>query len=550
MFKEIKIFKTFFNYLPSKLKKKFLWIFLSTILLGIFEMLSISIIIPIISILLNVNSDGFLIDQINSLGLVINYNIKTILSISIILLLIFFLRSIYVVWHSFYQSQYIYQIQEYVASKLYDLRGFTYLDKNTNASFENLSHKIINESSQLSIRFTGPLCIIFAELCIVIGLFFLMFLFDFLAAFIFFSVTLISSGTFYYFARKKVAFWGKQYLTREQARTDLVMRGIHDGLQIYLLGLKNYFVKVFQNYNSDISKLLTFQRTTILSPRVIVELFSLIAIFAFIFVFIYLEKDNKEIFASAILIAFLGMRAMPSLNKIAMSLQDFRFAKPLIESIVTEFTYSEKFIQKNLIFRKKPPMMIAKGTLKIKGKNKRINLSVRKRDSVIITGPSGCGKSTLLRSLVGLDKNLDEVSFHKGSNKKLKIAFLNSSANLFKISLIDNILLGRKLSKKKLLSIIDICRLQEFDLLGIGAQKIIEKDNFKPSSGENQRLILARALIGNPQVLVLDEALSAIDQKNYYQIEQKLLTSFPGILIHVSHQNINNGAYTHHIRFK
>ena len=550
MFKEIKIFKTFFNYLPNKLKKKFLWIILSTILLGILEMLSISIIIPIISILLNVNSDGFETDQINNLGLKINYNIETMLAISAILLLIFFFRSIYVVWHSFYQSQYIYQIQEYIASKLYDLRGFTYLDKNTNVSFENLSHKIINESSQLSIRFSGPLCIIFAELCIVTGLFFLMFLFDFLAALIFFSVTLISSGIFYYFARKKVAFWGKQYINQEQARTDLVMRGINDGLQIYLLGLKNYFLKIFQNHNSDISKLLTFQRTTVLSPRVIVELFSLIAIFSFIFVFIYMEKDSKEIFASAILIAFLGMRAMPSLNKIAMSLQDFRFAKPLIESIINEFAYKDEFIQKNLVFRKKTPALIAKGILKIKGKSKKINLSVRKKESVIITGPSGCGKSTLLRSLMGLDENLDVVSFYKRTNQKLKIAFLNSSANLFKISLIENILLGRKLSKKKLASIIDICRLQQFDLLGDGAQKIIEKNNFKPSSGEKQRLILARALVGNPEFLVLDEALSAIDKKNYHKIEQKLLTFFPGILIHVSHHNNNTKAYTHHIKFK
>ena len=86
MFKEIKIFKNFFNYFPNKLKKKFLWIVLSTILLGIFEMLSISIIIPIISILLNVNSDGFLINQINSFGLEINYNIETMLIVSAILL--------------------------------------------------------------------------------------------------------------------------------------------------------------------------------------------------------------------------------------------------------------------------------------------------------------------------------------------------------------------------------------------------------------------------------------------------------------------------------
>ena len=512
-------------------------------------MLSVSIIIPIISILLNVNTDGYIIKQFNNYGLEINFKIETIIIFSIIFFLLFFFRSLYCIWHSFYQSQYIYQIQNFIAEKLYNLRGFTYLDRKINLTFENLSHKIVNESSQLSVRFSGPLSIIFSEICIVVGLFVVMFLFDFLAAAIFFSITLISSGAFYLFVRKKVELWGKQYIIQEHARTDLVLRGIHDGLQIYLLGLKNYFIKIFQNYNNDISKLLILQRTIILSPRVIVELFSLIAIFVFIVIFIYLGKDNKEIFASAILLTFLGMRAMPSLNKIAMALQEFRFAKPLIESIVMELRYSNENVQKYATFRNKPPFFIAKGTIHIKNKNKKINLLLNPKNSLLISGPSGCGKSTLLRSLIGLDANLQEVSFYQKPNHKIKIAFLNSSANLFKMPVIENILLGRKLTKNELLAIIDTCRLQKFNLLGKGGQKIIGNNQFKPSSGETQRLILARALAGKPDFLVLDESLSALDKKTYNLIEQNILKIFPGIFIHVSHHTTNNKYYTHHIRF-
>lgn len=549
MFKKIKLYKTFFSYLPLKLQKNFFLIFLSTLLLGILEMLSVSIIIPIISILLNVNTDSFIIKQFNNYGLEINFKIETVIIFSIVFFFIFFLRSLYCIWHSFYQSQYIYQIQNFIAEKLYNLRGFTYLNRKINLTFENLAHKIINESSQLSVRFSGPLSIIFSEICIVVGLFIVMFLFDFLAATIFFSITLISSGIFYLFVRKKVEFWGKQHVIQEQARTDLVLRGIHDGLQIYLLGLKDYFIRIFQNYNNDISKLLILQRTFILSPRVIIELFSLLAIFIFILIFIYLGRDHKEIFASAILMTFIGMRAMPSLNKIAMSLQEFRFAKPLIESIVMELKYSNENIQKYVTFRNKPPFFIARGGIRIKDKNKKIILSLNPKDSLLITGPSGCGKSTLLRSLIGLDNDLDVVSFYQPPNHKIKIAFLNSSANLFKMSLLENILLGRKLTKKELMVIITTCRLQEFDLLGMGGQKIIENNHFKPSSGERQRLVLARALAGRPNFLVLDESLSALDKKTYHLIEQNILTTFPGIFIHVSHHNINNKDYTHHIKF-
>ena len=97
--------------------------------------------------------------------------------------------------------------------------------------------------------------------------------------------------------------------------------------------------------------------------------------------------------------------------------------------------------------------------------------------------------------------------------------------------------------------IINTCRLQEFDLLGKGGQKIVENNHFKPSSGERQRIILARALAGKPNFLVLDESLSALDRKTYHLIEQNILRTFPGIFIHVSHHNINNKDYTHRIKF-
>jgi ABC-type multidrug transport system fused ATPase/permease subunit len=151
---------------------------------------------------------------------------------------------------------------------------------------------------------------------------------------------------------------------------------------------------------------------------------------------------------------------------------------------------------------------------------------------------------------MGLDKKLEEVSFYKELDNTVKIAFLTSSTNLFKMTLIENILLGQDVKKEDMLSIIDICRLQDFDLLGDGGRRVVEENNFKPSSGEKQRLILARALVQKPKFLLLDESLSAIDRENYFLIEKKLLTTFQGVLIHVSHYYSDPKNYTHFIDFK
>jgi hypothetical protein len=148
------------------------------------------------------------------------------------------------------------------------------------------------------------------------------------------------------------------------------MRGIHDGIQLNLLGVKNFFGKIFDNYNKNISNLLTLQRTFLLTPRVVIEFFSLIAIFVLALIYFYLGQEIKLIVASVSLITFLGVRTMPSLNKIAISIQEFRFGRPLVESILSELKHSEINYPKFVTFRNFGPLYIAKGAITFKEKTK------------------------------------------------------------------------------------------------------------------------------------------------------------------------------------
>jgi ATP-binding cassette subfamily B protein len=240
---------------------------------------------------------------------------------------------------------------------------------------------------------------------------------------------------------------------------------------------------------------------------------------------------------------------MPSLNKIAISIQEFRFARPLVESILSELENSEINYPKFLTFRNSGPLYIAKGAIIFKEKTKAIDISIENKGSILITGPSGCGKSTLVKSLIGLDDKFNEISFHKKLNETPRIAFLTNSAGLFKLSLLENILLGRDIKTEELLSIIDLCMLRELDLLGEKGRRIVSKDGFEPSSGEKQRLILARALVSKPKMLIFDESLSAVDSKMYFSIEKNLLDTFPGLFIHISHHFSEKKNYKYHIDF-
>lgn len=538
-----------FTRLSSGIKKKLPLIVISTLFLSFLEMLSIGMIVPLVTQIVKGSYDGIFSQVLFKLNLDYLSNDSFLLIVVLIFFFIFIFKLIYSVWHAFYQSKYIYDIQEYIAGEIYRLRGLPVLQEINEISAEKLAHKILNETNQLTIHFSVPLSIIFSEITTVIALLILLFFIDPLAASIFFGVSIFSSGSFYLFIRKKLSIWGKNRVNLEQKRADFVIKAINDGVQFNLIGLKNYFINLFNNYNHDISTLLTNQRSFLLIPKNIVEFFSIISLSICIIVYFLLGKDLSSIFITISLIAFVGMRIMPSLNKVAVSMQEFRFAKPLIKSILDEFKYENKNILKYANFVVQKPIYIADGYFNCKGIKKKINLSMHEKESIIITGPSGCGKSTLLRSMIGLNSNFGKVLFRKKDTDKFKIAFLNNSSNLFSLSLIENILLGRKIKDKKFISIINFCLLNEFDLLGEGGKRVVGQNGFQPSAGETQRLVLARALISSPDILILDESLSSLDNRSFSVIEKNLLENFPGLFIHVSHQQANITKYTKNINF-
>lgn len=184
-----------FNQLPLVIKKKFKLIILSTLLLGFLEMLTMSMIIPIITIFIKGNYQGIFTEIIVTLGLE-NLLKENILFFGILFFLVFIIKFIYSIWHAFYQSRYIYDIQEYIAGQLYKLRGLPSFQKSNEVTPQHLVHKITNETNQLTMHFSLPFSVIFSELAIVFAMVILMFVIDFFLATIFLTIS-ISSSVFF-----------------------------------------------------------------------------------------------------------------------------------------------------------------------------------------------------------------------------------------------------------------------------------------------------------------------------------------------------------------
>ena len=182
-----------------------------------------------------------------------------------------------------------------------------------------------------------------------------------------------------------------------------------------------------------------------------------------------------------------------------------------------------------------------------KTKVKNVSLSIEKEgDTICLLGPSGIGKTTILRTIAGLEKinngsiklNHNIISSKKihvePENRNISLAFQENS--LFPHYNVEkNILIGteKKSKKKKKINPKDVITF-------LNLKKILNKYPHEISAGEAQRSSLARSLVSNPDLLLLDEPLSNVDQSFKEEIQvglKKLLNQLKITTIIVTHDS-------------
>ena len=146
-----------------------------------------------------------------------------------------------------------------------------------------------------------------------------------------------------------------------------------------------------------------------------------------------------------------------------------------------------------------------------------VNLSVRKGEFVTILGPSGCGKTTLLRLIAGFQTASEGVITIAGKDitqtpphKRPVNTVFQKYALFTHMSIAENIAFGLKIKGKSKSYIDDKIKY---------ALKLVNLDGFENrsvdslSGGQQQRIAIARAIVNEPKLLLLDEPLGALDLK-------------------------------------
>ncbi|MCK8778571.1 ABC transporter ATP-binding protein [Rhizobium sp. NTR19] len=157
---------------------------------------------------------------------------------------------------------------------------------------------------------------------------------------------------------------------------------------------------------------------------------------------------------------------------------------------------------------------------------KDFNMSINKGEFVSFLGPSGCGKTTVLRMIAGFETPSDGTITINGTNQtRLKtnqrnIGMVFQAYALFpNMNVFDNVAFGLKVAGKPKAEIES--RVREMLKL-ISLDHLADRYPYQMSGGQQQRVALARALAPKPQVLLLDEPLSALDAKIRVSLREEI----------------------------
>jgi len=165
---------------------------------------------------------------------------------------------------------------------------------------------------------------------------------------------------------------------------------------------------------------------------------------------------------------------------------------------------------------------------------KRLQLSIKKGESIALVGESGCGKSTVIQLIQRLyDLENGKIEIENENIESLNLPWLRSKLGLvsqepvlFDRTIAENIQYGdneREVSMNEVLECARRANIHNFvNALPAGYDTKVGSKGTQLSGGQKQRVAIARALVRNPKILLLDEATSALDTESEKIVQDAL----------------------------
>jgi|TARA_B100001093_G_scaffold518081_1_gene601741 ABC-type multidrug transport system fused ATPase/permease subunit len=527
----MKNFSKLWILLNNKLRKNFFFLLIVIFFSTLLEMLSVSLIIPFLTIILDEKAK--LIDFLYKYNFQSLENLVNIESIIVIFFLIYLVKNIFKFFVVHFKNDYVYTFFSDLIQKLfknYLYKDYLFHKKNNSAK---LMRNLLSEIHQVSIGYFGSITNIILESITILGMFAILLIYDPKISLIFFIFSGFVALSIVLILKKKSKKLGKDRQKFSLINIKNIMQSL-GGIKEILINCKENEVIDFFNKNIQKVKHVNYLFAVINEiPKILLEFVILSSLLVLAYFLINKNYDIAYIITYFALLVAASSRVLPSINRLSTSIISLNFYKPSLDLIIDELSdYNtthdlkinndksfeeikfDKFIEiKNLHFSYSENVIF-----------KNLNMKITKGEKIGIVGESGSGKSTLVDIIIGLLKSekgtitVDDKDIHENIYGWYKlIGYVPQEVFINDDNLKNNIVYyenptefdsfnyNQSIYVSQLKKYIHDNDIGNFYNLGERGQNL--------SGGQKQRVGLARAIYKNSEVLIFDESTNALDDE-------------------------------------
>ena len=540
------------DILDFKIKIKLLFIFFFYLLSIFLDLLSISI-IPILI--------GTLFSQDLDLNNKFYYLFETFKSfdlnlILILIIVIFTLKNIFQSLMIYYEQKLLSNFYLKNTKKLMQFYFNKNLIEHSNLNPAYFVRNIVNESKVIKNTILSYLTL-FKDIFTITGIIIILGAVNLKLTIIIFLFFLVVHLFYVKFIKQ---------IVKKKSETNMSLRGIlsktileyyNSIIDIKLSKKEDFLISEYQKYNSTYENndiiLNLFKRL----PRFVLEIISIIIICFSLMLLIDMEVDSSEILILVSLLTLSILRLFPSFNSLSINFVALKINKPSIILVSQQLKEFEKLNLSNNFKNNNKSFNIDLKNINFKdvdffyNKDKNIisslNLQFKSKNFIGITGSSGSGKTTFLNLLIGLiDPNKGKILVNDEQLKDIKykwfdnVSYVTQNIFLLDDTIKRNITFGiseNNIDQNLLNNCIKTACIDTFLSKELSLNTVIGNNGAKISGGQKQRIAIARALYRKPQVLILDEAMNAMDDALQEEVIKNIKDISLSLVIMVTHEH-------------
>lgn len=529
MFDLLKKMDLFFT---KKDKLYFLFLLLLSLLVSVVEIIGISLLIPFIALATNpalIDTNQYF-KWVYQLFPFDNKN-GFIVALGIAILLFYFLRGginiLFLYLSNRFAGKKHHSIKERLFRNYIQLYYQDFVKENTGMLTKNIMQEVSYVTQGLT-----PGLVIISEVFILVLLYTLLLLTDW-------KVTMATSITMGILVmviskliKKSIAKSGDLKSLLAGKLNKMINEAFGNFQIVKMTGNEDLIVSQFGRISKKLAFVLAHYMFILGVPKIFLETVGIVVIIAIATYVSYSYADSSLVLPVLSMFALAFYRMLPSINKIISGVNQIRFFRPSLDIVYGELSKkSESLGTQEITFQKAIELEgVTFGFQDGRNVLNRISIKIPKGHKVAYVGESGSGKSTLVNLIMGMyqpDTGNIRIDGQLLTEEMIrswrrKIGYIPQSIYLFDGTVAENVIFYRKPDKEKLIQSLKKANIYDFLQTKEGVDTNVGDGGIQLSGGQKQRIAIARALYGDPDILILDEATSALDDATEKKIMEEI----------------------------